>query len=50
MDKLLNEAQLTFDAKARDEVHIESPHARWWTMRLFLWVVHDPGRVRSVRK
>ncbi len=40
MDKLLNEAQLTFDAKARDEV-LSKVHAKMVDDALFLWVVHD---------
>jgi peptide/nickel transport system substrate-binding protein len=40
MDKLLNEAQLTFDAKARDEV-LSKVHSKMVDDALFLWVVHD---------
>jgi dipeptide transport system substrate-binding protein len=40
MDKLLNEAQVTFDAKARDEV-LAKIHAKMVDDALFLWVVHD---------
>ncbi len=40
MDKLLKEAQLTFDAKARDEV-LAKVHTKEVDDALFLWVVHD---------
>jgi ABC-type transport system substrate-binding protein len=40
MDKLLNEAQVTFDPKARDEV-LAKVHTKMVDDALFLWVVHD---------
>ncbi len=42
MDKLLNEAQVTFDPKARDEV-LAKVHTNMVDDALFLWVVHDTG-------
>lgn len=40
MDKLLNEAQVTFESKARDEV-LSKVHTKMVDDALFLWVVHD---------
>jgi peptide/nickel transport system substrate-binding protein len=40
MDKLLNEAQVTFEPKARDEV-LAKIHSKMVDDALFLWVVHD---------
>jgi ABC-type transport system substrate-binding protein len=40
MDKLLNEAQVTFDPKARDEL-LAKIHTKMVDDALFLWVVHD---------
>ncbi len=40
MDKLLNEAQVTFEPKARDEV-LAKIHTKMVDDALFLWVVHD---------
>lgn len=42
MDKLLNDAQNTFEPKARDEV-LAKIHTKMVDDALFLWVVHDVG-------
>ena len=42
MDKLLADAQVAFDAKARDEI-LGKVHTKMVDEALFLWVVHDVG-------
>jgi ABC-type transport system substrate-binding protein len=42
MDKLLADAQVAFDAKARDEI-LAKVHTKMVDDALFVWVVHDVG-------